>query len=105
NVIHDQLPEAKHVITCLEITAGHGTGLGGELEHLAEIIERVKEPKRLAVCLDTAHLFAAGYDFRGPRKYAKFRKKIETTIGLSRVKVLPLNDAQKELGTRVDRHD
>jgi len=105
NVIHDQLPEAKHVITCLEITAGQGTCLGCELEHLAEIIERVKEPKRLAVCLDTAHLFAAGYDFRGPRKYAKFRKKIETTIGLSRVKVLHLNDSKKDLGSRVDRHD
>jgi deoxyribonuclease-4 len=105
NVIHEQLPEAKHVVTCLEITAGQGTCLGCKLEHLAEIIERVKEPKRLGVCLDTAHLFAAGYDFRGPRKYAKFRKQIEKTIGLSRVKVLHLNDSKKELGSRVDRHD
>ena len=64
-------------VTCLEITAGQGTCLGWRLEHLAEIIDRVKQPKRLAVCLDTAHLFAAGYDFRG-RKYAKFRKEIET---------------------------
>jgi deoxyribonuclease-4 len=105
NVIHDQLPEAKHVTTCLEITAGQGTCLGCKLEHLADIIERVKQPKRLGVCLDTAHLWAAGYDFRGPRKYARFRKQIETTVGLSRVKVLHVNDSKRELGSRVDRHD
>jgi deoxyribonuclease-4 len=92
------------VLTCLEITAGQGSGLGYKLEHLAEIISLVKSPKRLAVCLDTAHLFAAGYDFRG-RKYAAFRKQIESTIGLDRVKVLHLNDSKKDLGSRVDRHE
>jgi deoxyribonuclease-4 len=78
--------------------------LGYKLEHLAEIISRVKHPNRLAVCLDTAHLFAAGYDFRG-RKYSAFRKQIEKTIGLSRVKVIHVNDSKKDLGSRVDRHD
>lgn len=101
--IHARIP-ADGVTTCLEITAGQGTCLGYKLEHLAEIIARVKAPKRLAVCLDTAHLFAAGYDFRG-RKYAKFRKEIEMTVGLPRVKVLHLNDSKKPLGSRVDRHD
>src|SRR5215213_5971437 len=103
DVVHDTVP-ADGVVTCLEITAGQGTSLGYRLEHLAEIIERVKAPKRMAVCLDTAHLFAAGYDFRG-RKYAKFRKEVENTVGLSRVKVLHLNDSKKGLGSRVDRHD
>ena len=103
DVIHDAVP-ADGVITCLEITAGQGTSLGYKLEHLAEIMSRVKAPKRLAVCLDTAHLFAAGYDFRG-RKYAKFRKEVEKTVGLSRVKVIHLNDSKKPLGSRVDRHD
>src|SRR5213078_4395746 len=103
NLIHDELPESK-TITCLECTAGQGSCLGYRLEHLAEIISRVKQPKRLGVCLDTAHLFAAGYDFRG-RKYAKFRKEIEKTVGLSRVKVIHMNDSKKELGSRVDRHD
>ena len=60
-------------MTCLEVTAGPGSSLGYRLEHLAEIMSRVKTPKRFGVCLDTAHLFAAGYDFRG-RKYARFRK-------------------------------
>jgi len=103
DVIHDMI-EADGVITCLEITAGQGSCLGCKLEQLAEIMEHVKQPKRLGVCLDTAHLFAAGYDFRG-RKYAKFRKEIERTIGIKAVKVLHLNDSKKELGSRVDRHD
>jgi deoxyribonuclease-4 len=103
DVIHEII-EADGVTTCLEVTAGQGSCLGCKLEHLAEIIERVKQPKRLGVCLDTAHLFAAGYDFRG-RKYAKFRKEIERTIGIKAVTVLHLNDSKKELGSRVDRHD
>jgi deoxyribonuclease-4 len=103
DVVHERVPTAK-VITCLEITAGQGSSLGYKLEHLAWIIEHVKQPKRLGVCLDTAHLFAAGYDFRG-RKYAAFRKLVEKTIGLTRVKVLHLNDSKKPLGSRVDRHD
>jgi len=96
--------DAPHVTTCLEITAGQGSCLGCKLEHLADIIDKVKQPKKLGVCLDTAHLFAAGYDFRG-RKYATFRKEIDKTIGVKRVKVLHLNDSKKELGSRVDRHE
>jgi deoxyribonuclease-4 len=96
--------QADGVITCLEVTAGQGTSLGYKLEHLAEIIHTVKEPRRLGVCLDTAHLFAAGYDFRG-RKYAGFRKTLQKTIGLSRIKVIHINDSKKDLGTRVDRHE
>lgn len=103
DVIHARVP-ADGVMTCLEITAGQGTSLGWRLEHLAEIIDRVKEPGRLGVCLDTAHLFAAGYDFRG-RKYAGFRKLVQKTVGISRVKVLHLNDSKKRLGSRVDRHE
>jgi deoxyribonuclease-4 len=102
DVIHKRVP--KGVITCLEITAGQGSSLGYQLEHLASIIEQTKAPERLGVCLDTAHLFAAGYDFRG-RKYAKFRKLVDSTVGIDRVKVLHLNDSKKELGSRVDRHE
>ena len=112
DIVHQRLPRLAasrrdahpQVITCLEITAGQGSCLGHRLEHLATIIDLAKDPDRLAVCLDTAHLFAAGYDFRG-RKYAKFIKEIETTVGLDRIKVLHLNDSKKELGSRVDRHD
>jgi deoxyribonuclease-4 len=92
------------VVTCLEITAGQGTSLGHRLEHLAEIIERSRQPERLAVCLDTAHLFAAGYDFRG-RGYARLMRQIQRTVGRQRVRVLHLNDSKKDLGSRVDRHE
>jgi deoxyribonuclease-4 len=103
DVVHDRLP-ADGVLTCLEITAGQGSSLGYKLEHLAAIIEQVKSPQRLGVCLDTAHLFAAGYDFRG-NKFASFRRQLESTVGIKRVKVLHLNDSKKELGSRVDRHE
>jgi deoxyribonuclease IV len=101
--VHAIVP-ADGVITCLEITAGQGSSLGYKLEHLASIMEQVKAPRRLGVCLDTAHLFAAGYDFRG-RKYAGFMREVERTVGIERVKVLHLNDSKKDLGSRVDRHD
>lgn len=102
DVVHDRVPAGP--ITCLESTAGQGTSLGHKLEHLAEIIGAVKHPDRLAVCLDTAHLFAAGYDFRG-KKYKAFRKELDATVGVDRVKVWHLNDSKKELGSRVDRHE
>jgi deoxyribonuclease-4 len=89
---------------CLEITAGQGTSLGYRLEHLAEIISLSKHEKRLAVCLDTAHLLAAGIDFRG-RKYATFKKRLGELDLLDRVRVWHLNDSKKDLGTRVDRHE
>jgi deoxyribonuclease-4 len=101
--VHAVVPKGK-VVTCLEITAGQGSSLGYKLDHLAEIISQVKAPERLGVCLDTAHLFAAGYDFRG-RKYADFCREVERTVGFKRVKVLHLNDSKKELGSRVDRHE
>jgi deoxyribonuclease-4 len=102
DLVHERVPQG--VITCLEITAGQGSSLGYKLEHLAAIMEKVKSPERLAVCLDTAHLFAAGYDWRG-RKYAAFKRELERTVGTKSVKVLHLNDSKKELGSRVDRHD
>ena len=107
DIIHQRVPKkfAGHaVITCLEITAGQGTCLGCKLEHLATIIDLVDEPARLGVCLDTAHLFAAGYDFRG-RKYAGFIKNVDGTVGIDRIKVWHLNDSKRELNSRVDRHE
>jgi deoxyribonuclease IV len=89
---------------CLEATAGQGTSLGHRLEHLGTILKLLKHSDRVGVCLDTAHLFAAGYDFRG-RKYNGFVKQLDAHVGLDRVKVWHLNDSKKPLGSRVDRHD
>jgi deoxyribonuclease-4 len=99
-----EMSGGKKTIVCLEITAGQGTSLGFKLEHLAKIIELSKVSDKLGVCLDTAHLFAAGYDFRGS-KYAGFIKDVDKIIGKKRVKVLHLNDSKKDLGSHVDRHD
>ncbi|HEY5910509.1 MAG TPA: deoxyribonuclease IV [Verrucomicrobiae bacterium] len=92
------------VRVALEVTAGQGTSLGYRLEHLATIIDSVKRPERLGVCLDTAHLFAAGYDIRRPRVWAAVTKEIAALVGLRQVLAFHLNDSKTELGSRVDRH-
>jgi len=88
----------------LENTAGQGTCLGNRMEHLSKIYERVKKPERLCVCLDTAHLFAAGYDIRKPKGWQTAIREIERSIGLEQIVAFHLNDSKTELGSRVDRH-
>jgi deoxyribonuclease-4 len=88
----------------LETTAGQGTGLGYRFEQLAEILDRVQRPGQLGVCLDTSHIFAAGYDIRTPSTYHDTLARFEDLIGLEQLKLMHLNDSKKELGTRVDRH-
>lgn len=89
----------------LEVTSGQGSSIGYAFEHLAYILERTREPGRVGVCLDTAHLFAAGYDFRTEEGYARMMQQFDSLVGLSALKVIHLNDSKKELGTRVDRHE
>jgi len=89
---------------CLETTAGQGSAIGYRFEHLAEIIERVKEKERLGLCYDTCHTFAAGYDIRTKKAYDTTFKEFDKVIGLSRLKVIHVNDSLKDLDSRVDRH-
>lgn len=91
-------------VTCLEVTAGQGTGLGYRFEHLRQIIDAVAEPRRLAVCLDTAHMLAAGYDLTSGAGAAATLEQIDQTLGLDLVKVVHVNDSKVERGRRVDRH-
>ena len=102
--LHHKLPEAK-VMICLETTAGQGTNLGYRFEQIANIIELSDSPERLGVCLDTCHIFAAGYDIRTERAYKKTMREFDSVIGLKRLKVIHFNDSKKELGSRVDRHE
>ncbi len=88
----------------LEITAGQGTCLGCKLEHLAAIIEAANNPERLGVCLDTAHLFAAGYDIRRPVEWDAVIKRLTGLIGLRKILAFHLNDSKTDLGSHVDRH-
>jgi len=89
----------------LETTAGQGTGLGAQFEELAEIIEQSSFPDRLGICVDTCHIFAAGYDIRTPETYGVTFAEFDRLIGLDRIRFFHLNDSKKELGSRVDRHE
>lgn len=92
------------VLICLETTAGQGSNLGYRFEHLAVIREGVKQKERVGVCVDTCHIFAAGYEIRGREVYEQTMRQLDDVIGLELVKCIHLNDSQRELGSRVDRH-
>jgi deoxyribonuclease-4 len=95
---------ATPVRIALENTAGQGTCLGYRLEHLAAIYNGVKQPQRLGVCLDTAHLFAAGYDVRTPKGWKAAIREVEKLVGFKEILAFHLNDSKTDLGSRVDRH-
>lgn len=88
----------------LETTAGQGTCLGHRFEHLAFVLEALGHPERLAVCLDTCHIFAAGYDIRTIEAYRETMAEFDRVIGLDRVRLVHANDSKREMGSRVDRH-
>ena len=100
----DSATVAPPVTVLLETTAGQGTSVGCRLEHLAWIIDHAARADHLAVCADTCHLFAAGYDLRSLEGYEATIREIDRTVGLERLKVWHLNDSLKDLGCRVDRH-
>jgi deoxyribonuclease-4 len=89
----------------LEITAGQGTCLGHKIEHLAAIIERSKFQDRLVTCLDTAHLFEAGFDISTAKGFWATIEKFDHIVGRKRLAALHLNDSKTPLGSHVDRHD
>lgn len=101
--IHDERPDGAATIL-LETTAGQGTTLGRTFEELAGILERVADGRRVAVCFDTCHVFAAGYDLRDRVGYEATIRAFDEAIGLDRLRVFHLNDSKKGLGSRVDRH-
>jgi deoxyribonuclease-4 len=98
------LPKTKTRIA-LETTAGQGSCLGHRFEHLATIIANVREPERLCVCLDTAHVFAAGYELATEKSTKKMFAEFDRIIGLDRLAALHLNDSKTLRGSRVDRHE
>lgn len=94
----------RRVRVLLETTAGQGNGIGRRFEQLAEILSRVRRPGRYGVCLDTCHVFAAGYDIRSPAGYASMMDALDDVVGLDRLLAVHLNDSLRPLGSRVDRH-
>ena len=92
-------------LTLIETTAGQGTALGYKFEHLRAMLAGVREPERIGFCLDTCHVFVAGYDLRTPETYAATMGEFDRLVGVDRLKCFHFNDAKKPLGARVDRHD
>jgi deoxyribonuclease-4 len=104
NIAHEKTKDYR-VSSMLETTAGQGTVIGYRFEQLREIIELVEFKDRMTVCIDTAHIFAAGYDIKNPDSYKKVIKEFDDIIGLERLQCLHMNDSKKEFGSRVDRHE
>ena len=92
------------VMTLLENTAGQGTTLGANFEELAGILGRATYPEQIGFCFDTCHALAAGYDIRGTEGYAQTIAEFDRLLGLDKLMCIHLNDSQKELGSRRDRH-
>jgi deoxyribonuclease-4 len=111
NVVHhldevfENAGESSRVKVLLETTAGQGSGLGSRFEEIARIISNSAYPERLGVCVDTCHIFAAGYDIRTLDTYTQTITEFDRIIGLERICFFHLNDSKKELGSRVDRHE
>jgi deoxyribonuclease-4 len=103
DLIHDRLP-GYEVKIALEITAGQGSALGSTFTEIAAIMQGCRQNERLAVCFDTCHALVAGYEFRTPESYQAMMAEFDRTLGLNRLKVCHMNDSEKDLGSRVDRH-
>jgi deoxyribonuclease-4 len=89
----------------LENTAGQGSALGWKFEHLAAILEGIREPDRMGgVCIDTCHLFAAGYAISTEKEFKATFRELDRIVGLARVKAFHVNDSKSKFGSRVDRH-
>ena len=104
NIVHDKTKNFK-VNSMLEATAGAGTAIGYRFEQLREIIDLVDDKERMSVCIDTAHIFAAGYDIKNSKNYKNVIKEFDNIIELERLKCFHMNDSKKELGSRRDRHE
>ena len=104
NTIHAEHPSIKTRIA-LETTAGQGSCLGACFEELANILEKVKSPERLRICLDTAHIFAAGYDLSEKNGAEKVFTQFADIVGLEQLCALHINESKAALGSRVDRHE
>ena len=89
----------------MENTAGQGSNLGWQFEHLAYIIDNVNDPDRVGVCIDTCHTFAAGYALGTPEEYAETFEAADKAFGIERIKAFHLNDSKKEFRSRKDRHE
>jgi len=100
----DEFKKSKTQIV-LETTAGQGSSIGSKFEDFAEIFDRLDWPKNIGLCVDTAHIFEAGYDISDQKGYDAVMNELDEIIGLDYIRAFHLNDSKTELGSRVDRHE
>ncbi|MFQ5659059.1 MAG: deoxyribonuclease IV [Gammaproteobacteria bacterium] len=98
------LQQTDEVIGVIENTAGQGTNVGYRFEHIAQIIEQVKDKSRIGVCLDTCHTFTAGYDLRTPEACRKTFAEFDEAVGFDYLRGMHLNGSKAAFASRVDRH-
>ncbi|OCL94463.1 deoxyribonuclease IV [Arcobacter porcinus] len=99
------LEKTSGVKLVIENTAGQGSNLGYKFEHLAYLIDKVEDKSRIGVCIDTCHMFTAGYDIRTKEAYDKTWAEFDKIVGREYLAGMHINDSKPELGSRVDRHD
>lgn len=105
NRVLDDLPASDYPVQVLyETMAGQGDSVGHRFEQLGAIRAKLEQPERTGICVDTCHIFAAGYDFRTAEGYAQVMANLDSNIGLDAIGAFHLNDSVKELGKKVDRH-
>ena len=104
NTVHEET-QGYAVLSAIESTAGQGSAIGYRFEHLRSIIDLVDAKGRMAICLDTCHLLAAGYDIRTHEGWEKTMTQFDDIVGMNRLVAVHVNDSKKELGSRVDRHE
>jgi deoxyribonuclease-4 len=102
--INIALDKTSDVAAVIENTAGQGSNLGWRFEHLAHIIDKVEDKSRIGVCIDTCHMFTAGYDIRTREAYDKTWDEFEKIVGFKYLMGMHLNDSKPPLGSHVDRH-
>ncbi len=104
DVVHAQTRGAK-VLSVVETTAGQGSVLGHRFDQIAAIISGVRDVERMGVCIDTCHIFAAGYDIRDEASYSRVMDEFGEVIGFDRLSAIHVNDSKGGLGSRLDRHE
>lgn len=103
--MNEALSVTNGVTLVIENTAGQGSNLGWRFEHLSAIIERIEDKSRVGVCIDTCHMFTAGYDIRTREAYDATWAEFDTIVGFKYLKGMHINDSKPDLGSHVDRHD
>ncbi|DAB28695.1 MAG: deoxyribonuclease IV [Sulfurimonas sp. RIFOXYD12_FULL_33_39] len=99
------LEKTKGVSLVIENTAGQGSNLGWRFEHLAQIIDKVEDKSRVGVCIDTCHMFSAGYDIRTKEAYDRSWSEFEKVVGFKYLMGMHINDSKAKFGSHVDRHN